>query len=339
MIRLAHIDEAGLLSDLAVRAKAFWPYDEQFIQDCKDDLQLNPAHVDEEMVYVYELDGQVIGYYGFDSTSNEPEMICLFVEPDFIGKGIGSILWKHSVEFAKSKEWTSFKIVADPYAAENFYLKVGCTQIGVYQSPVRADRKLPLLEYKLENGYLDTVFKKEEVIETKRMILRPVCLNDHNLFLDLDSDSDVMRYLTDGVPSNEEQISKFTKHATELTKKHNSNFGYWVAKIKDTDDFLGWFHFRPGKDTPENTERIELGYRLKKKFWGKGYATEGSKALIDIGFNELGVKTVFAQTMKSNIPSQKVMKKCGLTFSHEFFHPDFPDSEDKEVEYVLEKAT
>lgn len=49
------------------------------------------------------------------------------------------------------------------------------------------------------------------------------------------------------------------------------------------------------------------------------------------------VKTVFAQTMKSNIPSQKVMQKCGLSFSHEFYHPDFPGSEEKEVEYSLEK--
>ncbi|USN48517.1 MAG: GNAT family N-acetyltransferase [Pseudobdellovibrionaceae bacterium] len=152
MIRPAKEHEAKILSDLAVRSKSYWPYDEKFIQDCKDDLSLNPDHIKAGMVYVYEENDKPIGYYGFDSKAEFPEMICLFVEPEYIGKGIGLKLWSHSLTFAKNNNWQSFKIVADPYAAENFYLKVGCKQTGTYQSPVREDRKLPLLEYSLKTS-------------------------------------------------------------------------------------------------------------------------------------------------------------------------------------------
>jgi len=152
-IREAKIAEANFLSELAVRSKSFWPYDKDFIKDAVDDLTLNPKHIKNGMVFVYEQENKVVGYYGF-CVDEEPEMICLFVEPEFIGKGIGAELWRHSVAFAKKQGWSKFKIVADPYAAEKFYFKVGCKQIGEFQSPVRRNRKLPLLEFDVSCGDL-----------------------------------------------------------------------------------------------------------------------------------------------------------------------------------------
>lgn len=148
-IRKATLDEANFLSDLALRSKAYWGYDESFMKDAVEDLTLNPIHISNGMVYVYEDNGdKVIGYYAF-SAQDTPEMIALFVEPSFIGKGIGLQLWKHALQFANNQAWPKFDVVADPFAAEKFYLKVGCKQVGEFQSPVREDRKLPLLEYKL----------------------------------------------------------------------------------------------------------------------------------------------------------------------------------------------
>ena len=81
---------------------------------------------------------------------------------------------------------------------------------------------------------------------------------------------------------------------------------------KSTADFLGWFHFRPGKGAP--VDEPDLGYRLRKSAWGKGYATEGSRALIEKGFTELGVRRVVASTMAVNTRSRRVMEKAGLIF-------------------------
>jgi RimJ/RimL family protein N-acetyltransferase len=117
--------------------------------------------------------------------------------------------------------------------------------------------------------------------------------------------------------------------------------GTWAAESADSGEFLGWFHFRPGPDG--DITNIDLGYRLRRATWNKGYATEGSRALIKMGFTDLGVQRVFAHTMTVNAASRRVMEKCGLTLVHTIPY-DGPDAdiidgaEHGEVEYALTKA-
>lgn len=174
-------------------------------------------------------------------------------------------------------------------------------------------------------------------LETKRMLLRELRLSDENLILDLDSDPEVMKYLTDGVPSTIEDVRGALSRTQDLYQKHNGRFGFWAAIEKATGNFMGWFHFRPSKKYPENIKRIELGYRLKKDFWGKGYATEGSLALVSKGFAGLGVEEVFATTMKGNLSSQKVMEKAGLQFLKHFTEELFPGPDKSAVEYSVKR--
>ena len=91
--------------------------------------------------------------------------------------------------------------------------------------------------------------------------------------------------------------------------------------------------------TIDRPDEVELGYRLRKSFWGKGYATEGSRALIDKGFAELGVQRVAAFTMVVNVASRRVMEKAGLTPRTRTFHQPWPDyiegEEEGDVEYAL----
>ena len=91
--------------------------------------------------------------------------------------------------------------------------------------------------------------------------------------------------------------------------------GTWVAECADTGDFLGWFHFRAEDGDITN---IHLGYRLQRAAWNHGYATEGSRAVIEMGFTELGVQRVFAHTMTANSASRRVLEKCGLTLVRTF---------------------
>ena len=79
---------------------------------------------------------------------------------------------------------------------------------------------------------------------------------------------------------------------------------------KSTGAFLGWFHYRPYEDAP--VDQPELGYRLRRSAWGKGYATEGSRALIRKGFTELGVQRVVAFTYGEHRASRRVMEKAGM---------------------------
>jgi RimJ/RimL family protein N-acetyltransferase len=88
-------------------------------------------------------------------------------------------------------------------------------------------------------------------------------------------------------------------------------------------------------------DEFELGYRLRKEAWGRGYATEGTRALIRKGFTELSVRRVLAQTMAVNLPSRRVMEKSGLTLIRTFhleWEDPLPGTELGEVVYALERA-
>jgi RimJ/RimL family protein N-acetyltransferase len=115
-----------------------------------------------------------------------------------------------------------------------------------------------------------------------------------------------------------------------------TGYGFWAALEKSTGDFLGWFHFRPAKGAAP--DEPELGYRLRQAAWGHGYAAEGSRALIDAGFTEHGVRRVVAETMVVHLASRRVMEKAGLTLVRTFWQP-WPDKiegdEQGDVEYAL----
>lgn len=162
-------------------------------------------------------------------------------------------------------------------------------------------------------------------LETQRMIFREITIEDEDNLMDLDSDPEVMKFLTLGTPSTREEIQATLIRIRDLFTKHNGRFGIWAAIEKETGKFMGWFLFRPDKEQPDNTNRIEIGYRLKKEFWGKGFATEGSKALLTKGFEEFKIPQIFALAMKRNKASWNVMEKLGMTYIREFPYDKYPD--------------
>lgn len=175
-------------------------------------------------------------------------------------------------------------------------------------------------------------------LETDRLFLRELLPSDEtNIFL-LNSDPEVMRYLTDGKPYTSSEARNELLGMISLTTLHKGNFGFWAVVCKKKGDFIGWFHFRPNKKDRNNISVIELGYRLKREYWGKGFATEGSLALIQKGFQDLGVLEVYATTMKKNTASQRVMEKVGMSFVSEFFDENFPGTSEKDVRYSLLKT-
>ncbi len=147
-------------------------------------------------------------------------------------------------------------------------------------------------------------------LETERLVLRRFTLADVDNLFDLDSDPEVMRFLTGGTSTPREVIQSTILPAFLHTYEHTPSFGVWAALEKKTLNFLGWFSFRQEEGT--NPGNISIGYRLRRAAWGQGYATEGSRALIHKGFSELGVQSVSATTYQDNVASRRVMEKAGL---------------------------
>ncbi|GAA2886763.1 GNAT family N-acetyltransferase [Streptosporangium fragile] len=182
-------------------------------------------------------------------------------------------------------------------------------------------------------------------LETDRLVLRRVTEADVDNLVELDGDPEVTRYLTGGGPTPREVVRDEVIPGWLPFYERYEGYGYWVAVEKTSGEFLGWFLFRPNPEgrrsdgTPR--EGVELGYRLRRAAWGKGYATEGSRALIRKGFTELGVERVYAETMTVNTASRRVMEKAGLRYVRTF-HDDWPElipgAEHGEVEYALTKT-
>ncbi len=174
-------------------------------------------------------------------------------------------------------------------------------------------------------------------LESPRMLLREMTEDDHANLKDLDSDPDVMRYLTDGAPSDDEKVNAGITRTLGYYERFPKRFGLWAAIIKESNEFAGWFLLRPDKHNLENEKDIELGYRLKRKFWRQGYATEVSKLLINKAFQELRAETVWAKTMKKNIASWGAMNKLGMAFEKDYVETEFPGGDKLGVIYRLTK--
>jgi RimJ/RimL family protein N-acetyltransferase len=174
-------------------------------------------------------------------------------------------------------------------------------------------------------------------LETPRLILRRFTMDDLDDVFALDSDPEVMFFITGGRGTPRAELA--TDHLPAWLghyERDGGRFGFWAADLRESGEFIGWFHLRPGEnDAPGGAE---LGYRLRRDAWGKGYASEGSRALVDKAFTDLGLQRVRAQTMTVNKASRRVMEKAGLRYVKTFF-ADWPDripgDEHGDVEYAL----
>jgi GNAT superfamily N-acetyltransferase len=147
-VRPGHAHEASLLSDLALRSKGHWGYDQAFLDACRDELTLTPAEVRAKRTIVAERDGRVVGFYTLAGDPPVASLDHLFVEPGEIGTGVGRTLWRHAVAAAQSLGFTRMEIEADP-DAEAFYLAMGARRRGTVPSGSVPGRELPLLDFDL----------------------------------------------------------------------------------------------------------------------------------------------------------------------------------------------
>jgi RimJ/RimL family protein N-acetyltransferase len=176
-------------------------------------------------------------------------------------------------------------------------------------------------------------------LETERLTLRQFTPDDVENLVELDSDTEVMRYITGGRATPREEIEGRELPAFLAYYTRGDGYGFWVAVEKATGDFIGWFHLRPRDDGA--ADEPELGYRLRRSACGKGSATEGSRALIEKALTDLGAQRVWAETMVVHTAPRRVMENAGVKYVRTF-RADWPykieGDEEGDVEYALTLA-
>lgn len=189
----------------------------------------------------------------------------------------------------------------------------------------------------------------EPGLETERLVLRRVTAADVENLLALDGDPEVMRYLEPRVKTRA-QIEAEVLPVFLGRHQRYQDFGCWAADTRRGGDFVGWFGLRPVRpteaaivdwpDAPPGGGVAEIGYRLRRSAWGRGYATEGARALVRRAFTELGVREVVATTMAVNKRSRAVMAKAGLRYArtvHLTWAEPLDGNEQGDVEYRLRR--
>jgi RimJ/RimL family protein N-acetyltransferase len=190
----------------------------------------------------------------------------------------------------------------------------------------------------------------EPVLVTERLALRQFTAADVDRLLELDGDPAVMRFISRQARSRAQIEAEVLPRLLGYYARY-PGFGHWAADTRSDGEFIGWFGLRPVRaagaamvdwvDAPLPAHTASLGYRLCRRAWGRGYATEGARALVRRAFTELGVEEVVATTMAVNTRSRAVLEKAGLACARTV-HLNWPDpldgNEYGDVEYRLRRG-
>lgn len=148
--RIALDTDLEFLNGIIKASKAHWGYDDDFMKKFMENFGLTGDYISRRSTYVVSVETNTVGLYSFSrNKDHQLELDHFFLHPDYIGQGIGKIMWEHCVESAKSHKDPFFLLWSDP-SAEGFYFKMGCEKIGERKSPMMPNRYPGIFRFDLQ---------------------------------------------------------------------------------------------------------------------------------------------------------------------------------------------
>jgi RimJ/RimL family protein N-acetyltransferase len=194
----------------------------------------------------------------------------------------------------------------------------------------------------------------QPILRTDRLLLVPLADRQLELEVRLDSDPEVLRYISGRAHARDEVLES---HARRMALAGRvDGLGYWMAfgsgdggpdsappEREDEGEFVGLMMLPPahGPDQPDDPSVADLGYRLVRRHWRKGLASEASRALLRHAFDTVGQSRAIAQTMAGNTGSRGVMKAIGMRYVRTYYpswDEPLPGADLGEVEYEMTRA-
>jgi ribosomal-protein-alanine N-acetyltransferase len=157
-------------------------------------------------------------------------------------------------------------------------------------------------------------------VQTERLRLRRWRDEDRTPFAALNADPEVMEFFPAKL-SRAESDAFIDKVEAMFDAR-----GYGLWAVDDTDGFIGYVGLWPAEFPAHFTPAVEIGWRLARSAWGKGYATEAARRALEFGFDELGLSAIVSFTAVLNVRSQRVMQRIGMVrdTAGDFDHPNVP---------------
>jgi RimJ/RimL family protein N-acetyltransferase len=160
-------------------------------------------------------------------------------------------------------------------------------------------------------------------VKTSRLLLRPWREADLPAFAALNADPIVMEHF----PSVLDRAASDSLAARIQGHFDRHGFGLWAVELPNEADFIGFIGLAVPSFTAHFTPCVEVGWRLARRYWGQGYATEGGRAAIEFGFERAGLGEIVSFTVPANRRSLAVMERLGMTHDprDDFDHPVLPE--------------
>ena len=148
-IRCVDAEEADTLTQIALNAKRYWGYPERWIEIWTPQLTFDAEYFKANESWAAEMEGQPVGFYTLLDKNGIAWLENLFIAPEYIGKGIGRMLFEHASHLALQRGCKILRLEADPNAS-GFYEKMGMHKTGEQRSELDGlPRSLPLMEMEL----------------------------------------------------------------------------------------------------------------------------------------------------------------------------------------------
>lgn len=166
-------------------------------------------------------------------------------------------------------------------------------------------------------NFIKTQLKSIYLFTSERLGFRNWSEDDLQEFAEMNADPEVMEHFPNTLTKNE------SKEFIQRLQKHYKDYGYnyFATEVLETGELIGFIGLAHQQYTSEFTPAVDIGWRLKKSAWKKGYATEGAKRCLTYAFDTLKIARVISTFTINNLKSENVMKKIGMTKLGEFKHP------------------
>ncbi len=155
------------------------------------------------------------------------------------------------------------------------------------------------------------------VTETERLIIRHYKEEDFRAFAEMNADAEVMRNFPNTL-NEDESRAMFERLNIRIDETGKC---FWAAELKENNEYIGFIGLSEPNYEADFMPCTEIGWRLRSKYWGKGYATEGAKACLQVGWDQFDLEEILCIAVTANLASIRVMKKLGMTYVKNFIHP------------------
>lgn len=153
-------------------------------------------------------------------------------------------------------------------------------------------------------------------VETDRLLLRDIEYSDIESIFALDSDPEVHRYLGNQPIKTLAQAEASIDYIRQ--QYEDNGIGRWAVIDKVTNEFMGWSGLKYETVLREEFNYYDLGYRLRREYWGRGVATESALASLRYGFTQMQLDEICAAADIENLASNHILQKVGLQWTERF---------------------